>query len=1139
MLGINGRLIQEMGEVKRMRSTLLRFLFIGTTVLVFLGCSQSVKKRHQDDAKDAALAEKDDAVAPVVETETPAYITAEGFLARGRIIDVGTPAAIGSGFCVGTNDEPRPGDGIATCRDLGAPTGPGSFEDSFDGLVAGRVYRVRAFAVHSSLGTYYGDSVPVRILGGTGTLSAPIGVQASDGTSTTEIAVTWEPVFGASSYRVYRDGLRIAEVYPTSYADSDAIAGGAPEAPSNLTASEGSLTDGVELTWDAVSSPIGSHHMYAVTTVNAAGESAPSNADDGYRAAYPITLYEVSIDDGDFESVGLVTTWTDQSAPAGRIIAGEASASDGTFADHVALVIEYCDTSEGAARRYVVRARNQAGAGAESSAANGYRGVGALSYQWQRSYGDSDSDYTDLLNADSDHYDDATFPISAPGRLYRCTVSAEGASPVISNADRGWLLHDPPSDIARDDFWVTNGEVSTLAIGDGVLYAGGSFTYVGPNTGSFVGIDPVSGAADLIDLRVNYRVTAIATDGNGGFYIGGSFTEIDGVPRPGIAHILADGTLDPIFIPAIGGTIRTLVTNQSAVYVSYDSIPGDSDQWFIAAIDADTGALNWNVYVDNGGAVALLLGDNKLYAGGGFGNLGAQEQRYFAALDATTGSVTDWNPAPDNFVNALALSGSTLYVGGNFTSIGGENRNRLAALNLPSGDVLDWNPSADERVNVLAVNDNIVYVGGSFTSIGGEPRENIAALNAATGDATDWNPDVDGDVYAFAVNASAVYVGGTFRQIDGINRNYLAELDSTTGVVNDWNPNAGNTVYAITVSDDVVYAGGAFTSIGGIDRNGVAAFDTATGVATAWDVKAEGSSVYGYERGEINSITVDGDTVYVGGDFTSIGGEDRTGIAALAASTGFATDWNPGLSGWVETAAQNGDVIYVGGFFNTVGDQDRICVAAIDKITGNATGWNADLYESEPMTTYGSWIRLLALGGDTLYMAGIFNRVGEVLLNNVAALDAATGALKDRWAPWTSIDWLASIDALAVSNGIVYIGGHYSGSFAAVDAITGNTANTDWNPEANGAVKAITISDGTVYAGGNFSSIGGENRNNLAALDSTTGLANDWNPDIWNPNSVYSNIVDTVIVSGSTIYVGGSFIDAGGRAHANLAVFEP
>src|SRR3970040_41708 len=67
--------------------------------------------------------------------------------------------------------------------------------------------------------------------------SAPLGVIASDGTSSTHVTVTWEPVPGAIRYDVYRDGILVAsDVSGASYDDSGAEPGGAPIAPASFTA---------------------------------------------------------------------------------------------------------------------------------------------------------------------------------------------------------------------------------------------------------------------------------------------------------------------------------------------------------------------------------------------------------------------------------------------------------------------------------------------------------------------------------------------------------------------------------------------------------------------------------------------------------------------------------------------------------------------------------------------------------------------------------------------------------------------------------------------------------------------------------------------------------------------------------------
>jgi hypothetical protein len=60
----------------------------------------------------------------------------------------------------------------------------------------------------------------------------------------------------------------------------------------------------------------------------------------------------------------------------------------------------------------------------------------------------------------------------------------------------------------------------------------------------------------------------------------------------------------------------------------------------------------------------------------------------------------------------------------------------------------------------------------------------------------------------------------------------------------------------------------------------------------------------------------------------------------------------------------------------------------------------------------------------------------------------------------------------------------------------------------------IALSGSTVYLGGSFTNIGGKIINWLAAIDSTTGIATSWNPNADGP-------IKTLFISGTTIYVGG------------------
>jgi hypothetical protein len=73
------------------------------------------------------------------------------------------------------------------------------------------------------------------------------------------------------------------------------------------------------------------------------------------------------------------------------------------------------------------------------------------------------------------------------------------------------------------------------------------------------------------------------------------------------------------------------------------------------------------------------------------------------------------------------------------------------------------------------------------------------------------------------------------------------------------------------------------------------------------------------------------------------------------------------------------------------------------------------------------------------------------------------------------------------------IGGQGRRHLAALNASTG--AATAWNADANDTVLALAVANGTVYAGGYFTGLGGQARNYIAALDAVTGRATAWNPN--------------------------------------------
>ncbi len=260
-------------------------------------------------------------------------------------------------------------------------------------------------------------------------------------------------------------------------------------------------------------------------------------------------------------------------------------------------------------------------------------------------------------------------------------------------------------------------------------------------------------------------------------------------------------------------------------------------------------------------------------------------------------------------------------------ALGGQARNGLAALNTITGQATNWNPGLDfspygrGHVAALAVSGQTVYAGGEFSSIGGRPRDYLAALDAGTGMATDWNPSLTSDqgnlgVYSLALSGSTVYAGGYFTSVDGQPRNGLGAINTTTGQPTSWNPDPQGGylgVHALTTSHQAVYVGGGFESIGGKQRHHIAAIDAATGQATSWN---PGASLSPARNARVYALAAPGGTVYVGGSFNAIGGQERRRIAAIDADTGRATNWKPYANGAVTTLVVGPDgSLWAGGGF--------------------------------------------------------------------------------------------------------------------------------------------------------------------------------------------------------------------------------
>ena len=99
-------------------------------------------------------------------------------------------------------------------------------------------------------------------------------------------------------------------------------------------------------------------------------------------------------------------------------------------------------------------------------------------------------------------------------------------------------------DLGRERQQRRGGVVTSVAVSGSTAYLGGNFDYVGPETGSFVGRRHDHERVASPWPAVGGNVYAAASDGAGGFFIGGQFSSIGTKHADNIAHIKSDGTLD-------------------------------------------------------------------------------------------------------------------------------------------------------------------------------------------------------------------------------------------------------------------------------------------------------------------------------------------------------------------------------------------------------------------------------------------------------------------------------------------------------------------------------------------------------------------------------------------------------------------
>jgi hypothetical protein len=595
-------------------------------------------------------------------------------------------------------------------------------------------------------------------------------------------------------------------------------------------------------------------------------------------------------------------------------------------------------------------------------------------------------------------------------------------------------------------------------------------------------------------------------------------------------------------------------------------VVNDAEAVYPVRIDPTFSDANWT---SMGGSVASFPSANgPVYAAvtDGFGNLYIGGEFTVAgnviAINIAQWNGTNWSALGSgmggdyHIVEALAVSGSTLYAGGEFTTAGG-----IAATNIAQWNGSSWSAlgsGMDRIVYALAVSGGTLYAGGFFTNAGGNLANCIAQWNGSSWSAL--GSGMNNGVRALAVSGDTLYAGGDFTNAGGSAANCIAKWDGSSwsalgsgmsGASYDFDGDGdyeyGPSVSALAVSGSMLYAAGAFTSAGGNPANYIAKWNGSSWSALGSGISGSGGDIYGDDYGPyVYALAMSGSTLYAGGIFYAAGGNSANCIAQWDGSS-----WSP-LGSGVSGASSEGDGVgeYYGPYVYALavsGTGSNLYVGGnFDTPVPSLAQWDGSSWSVLGLNSMGGVngsVDALAVSGSDLYVGGSFTTVPGIAANSIAKWDGSS------WSPIGAgmVGTHPYVYALAVSGGTLYAGGYFTNAGGAAANHIAQWDGSSWSALGSGTsggdnpyVSALAMSGNNLFVGGGFTNAGGSIVNYIAKWDgnSWSALGSGMSGASYYYDGVsyeYAVYVSALAVSGSTLFAGGYFTNAGGVAANSIA----
>jgi uncharacterized delta-60 repeat protein len=352
--------------------------------------------------------------------------------------------------------------------------------------------------------------------------------------------------------------------------------------------------------------------------------------------------------------------------------------------------------------------------------------------------------------------------------------------------------------------------------------------------------------------KLNHSSEVVAVQPDGKILVAGGFTFVNGENRNGIARLNQNGTLDNSFIVSLDKSVKTMAVQSDGKILlggDFEIVNGIARKGITRLNPNGTIDSTFSTGTGAGGGFfplpyvskVIVLDSGKVMIGGTFSNYNNFPHKGIARLNSdgsidstfnAAGGITGGSEIVDSIVPQID---GKILIGGNFVFINGLRRTGLTRLN-PDGsrDTSFLDVGLSNSVFAVALQpDGKILIGGIFESINGVQFNNIARLNSNGSIDNSFNIGLGfsgGQGFSYVEEIllqpdGKLLVAGNFSFYNSAVTNYLTRLNSDGSSDINFNIGTGanNRINSLIVQlGGKILIGGLFSEIDGEFRSGIA-----------------------------------------------------------------------------------------------------------------------------------------------------------------------------------------------------------------------------------------------------------------------------------------------------------------------------